>query len=272
MTNNNIKQKNYSVAIGIIIIIAMTIPYLAIAELSEDSGDANKLLKFVKDSNQVWTDGKLKIHSEFDLKRINSLEKYVDESKVASFFVKIIPIKSILILEESLVSGQLESLGRMISKLSGTEFGNTVKYVNMWEGNAFSSINGEKRLIRVFDNPLLNTNINDGQLKSPIKKAVRLVEGLDGVDPKIDYGLKHIKARHIGPDATASSRFPLSYTEDEVIDLISEGLKYGQKRISTNPENLVIEYTPKSWKFPLRIVVEEKTGNLVTAFPTKNMR
>ena len=190
--------------------------------------------------------------------------------KVIALFVKITPKKSILILEESLQSGQLKDLGKMISKLSGSELMNTAKYINLWEGNAFKNAKPELNLVRVFDSP--STGIVLGDSTKTIKNAAVLRKGLQTGDNDIDFGMVHIRARHLGTDATASSKFPISYVDQDVIDLISDGLKYGHKGISNKPEKLVIEYIPKSWNFPMRIVVEEKTGNLISAFPTENMR
>ena len=172
--------------------------------------------------------------------------------------------KIFLVLEDALANGQLELLGKMISKLSATELDNTIKYVNAWDGNAFAS--GEKRLVRLFDSPKLGTSVYDDDLKVPVKMSARLIEG------NSYYGLNHIKVRHLNPDATAPSRFPLSYTEENIIDLISNGLKFGNLGESNTVGNLVIDYAPKGWGFPMRIVVEEKTGNLITVFPTQDMR
>src|SRR3989338_9104655 len=95
------------------------------------------------------------------------------------FFLMLPIAMSITLTEESLASGQLEFIGKMISKLSPSEFVNTVKYIELWEGNVnvFSNLNGEKKLIRIFDSPILKTSIIDPDLKSPIKLSARLLEG-----------------------------------------------------------------------------------------------
>ena len=191
-------------------------------------------------------------------------------ARAFSFAVKT-SSKIILILDDALRTGQLESLGKMLSRLSASEFGNTVKYVNLWEGNAFRNAKSELNLVRVFDSPTIDTVIGEDATKT-IRNTAVLREGIQTGDDAVDFGMVHIRVRHIGADATASSKFPISYGDQDVIDLISDGLKYGHKGISNKPEKLVIEYIPKSWNFPMRIVVEEKTGNLISAFPTENMR
>src|SRR3989338_7943038 len=146
------------------------------------------------------------------------------------FFLMLPIAMSITLTEESLASGQLEFIGKMISKLSPSEFVNTVKYIELWEGNAFRNAKPELNLVKVFDST--HTNIVLGDSTKTIKNAAVLREGIHVGDETIDGGLKHIKFRHMGPDATASSRFPISFTESDVVDIVSDGLKYGHLRSS----------------------------------------
>src|SRR3989339_1503041 len=101
------------------------------------------------------------------------------------FFLMLPIAMSITLTEESLVSGQLEFIGKMISKLSPSEFVNTIKYIELWEGNAFKNAKSELNLVRVFDSA--HTNIVLGDSTKTIKNSAVLREGVTE-----SWGYKHI--------------------------------------------------------------------------------
>ena|SRR3989338_7205661 len=203
--------------------------------------------------------------------------------KVIALFVKITPKKSILILEESLQSGQLKDLGKMISKLSGTEVSNTVKYVNMWEGNAFSNSIGESKLIRIFDSKYSDVLVDITNPTKRIKNSVVLLEGKETGDKLIDYGWKHIKQSHLDlvyqPE---NSKFIRTIggeksllSEDEVLGLIGKTMTEGRPAESNTPGHLVYELAIEaSDKVKGVRVVIDSNGQILTAVPlkTKPMR
>ena len=132
--------------------------------------------------------------------------------------------KIFLVLEDALANGQLELLGKMISKLSATELDNTIKYVNAWDGNAFNNVDSSLNLVRLYDSG--NTNVVVGKtLKKTIRNSAVLREGVH-YGPNNGFGWEHIVAE--GHNAQIKKMFGLVDNAEAVKDFIAKGLKNGE--------------------------------------------
>lgn len=201
--------------------------------------------------------------------------------KVVAFFVKIKPKISIQILkdlEESFTSGQLESLGKMISKLSGTEFSNTIKYANLWGGNPFSNSIGESKLIRIFDSRYSDVLVDITNPTKRIKNSAVLLEGKETGNELVDRGFIHFKMNHLDLDyQPTKSKFIRTingeiklFSEDEVFDLIKKTLTKGFPVESNSLGNSVYELAiDASDKVKGVRVVIDSSGEVITAIPLK---
>ena len=185
---------------------------------------------------------------------------------------------SITLTEESLASGQLEFIGKMISKLSPSEFVNTVKYIELWEGNAFRNAKPELNLVRVFDSKYNDILIEASNPTKRIKNSVVLLKGKETGDELIDFGWEHIKQNHLNLDyQPTKSKFvrtidgnPVLFSEDEVLDIIKKTIAEGFPAESNVQSNSVYELAIEASDNVKGVrVVIGGDGQLITAIPLK---
>ena len=93
----------------------------------------------------------------------------------------------------------------------------------------------------------------------------------EGVGGEGGFGLAHIVENHFFGGGGQGSKFPKWFKENDLHNVVNEVIQSGKRGHSNKPGNIVYEATPKGWDVPVRVVVEENSGVIITALPTRSM-
>ena len=117
-----------------------------------------------------------------------------------------------------------------------------------------------------------NLNIGTNDIKFFTRNPQGDIHWLpNGIGGKGGFGLQHILEKHFFGGPVQGSKFPRWFTEGNLRDVTTEVIQSGKRGYSNMPGNIVYEAAPRGWDVPVRVVVEEKSGVIISAFPIKDM-